>query len=225
MHKCRVEYHNNDNCPGCYGYRIWQRSSENMFNKIGRVRWRSPRGESGHGSEVWNEETGSDFKQAVAVVTLCSPPLLSSFLTLSSCLLTTCSLGHIGYFSISGNSQAHPPLSVISTPYQLFLPLVRWVRSNYSQLDPMVLISLTVYLFAFCCLIGWGVVHLSYNQQNTGSLYLTQLFTKRKLNEHSTAHHIDKAMKNSTVFPGPLPNINSDDLITLFQHSNGWVPR
>ena len=124
-------------------------------------------------------------------MTPCSPPLLSSFLTLSSCLLPSCSWGHIGYFSISGNSQAPPLLPFISTPYQLFLPLslplpfVCRAKSSYSQLHLMLidLISLTVYLFAFAVLSA-KVLSICPNQQkHLLSVYLNRFFTQGKLAE------------------------------------------
>lgn len=173
-----------------------------FLNKIGLVWWRNRRGESGHGSEVWNEESRCDFIQAVAVMTPCSPPLLSSFLPFSSCLLPMCSREHIGYFSISGNSLAPPLLSFISTPYQLFLPLplllplVCWARSSYSQLHLMVidLISLTVYLFAFAVLSA-EVLSICPNRQNTGSLFIWIHYLPREswlstylLFQHCTSH-------------------------------------
>lgn len=170
MHWCRVGYQNSHHSLVVMVTVHGENGSENMFvfpNKVGLVRRRDRRGGSAHGSEVWNKEIQSGFIQAVTAMTPCSPPLLSSFHTLSSCLLPTCSQGHIDYFSIYGNSQAPSLLSFISTPYQLFLPLPRLLhssaeqRSSYSQLDPKGLISLTVYLFVFWRLICWGVVHLS----------------------------------------------------------------
>lgn len=118
------------------------------------------------------------FVQAVAALTPCSPQLPSSFLTLSSCRLPTCSQRHFGYFFlISANSQA-PPSSFISSPYQFFLPLplllplVCWAKSIYSKLDPRGLISLTVYLFALCCLICWGVCPSVPIDKALGSLFI-----------------------------------------------------
>lgn len=62
-------------------------------------------------------------------------------------------------------------------------PLVRWAKSSYSQLDPIGLISPTVYLFAFRCLISWGVVHLSPSTKHWLSVYFKPLFTRGKLAE------------------------------------------
>ena len=128
-------------------------------------------------------------------MTPCSPPLLSSFHTLSSCrrLLPACGRGHIGYFfSISGNSQAPPPsvvlyfLTVSVPPFHCLCsrPLVRRAKSSYSQLDPIGLISPTIYLFAFHRLISWGVVHLSPSTKHWLSVYFKPLFTRGKLAEH-----------------------------------------
>lgn len=49
------------------------------------------------------------FVQAVAALTPCSPQLPSSFLTLSSCRLPTCSQRHFGYFFLFLQTAKPPP--------------------------------------------------------------------------------------------------------------------
>ena len=109
-----------------------------------------------------------------------------------------CAVGDILaiFFSISDFwKQSRPPppspavlyfLTVSVPPFHCLCsrPLVRWAKSSYSQLDPIGLISPTVYLFAFRCLISWGVVHLSPSTKHWLSVYFKPLFTRGKLAEH-----------------------------------------
>lgn len=144
----------------------------------------------------WTWKRGVKLTDSVWLHTSCSSydPLFSTiaFLFSHTLILTSSNVQSGTYWLLFYFwKQPRPPLlSFISTPYQLFLPLplllplVHWAKSSYSQLDPMGLISLTVYLFAFCCLICWGVVHLSQSTKHWLSVYFKPLFTQGKLAEH-----------------------------------------
>lgn len=144
----------------------------------------------------WTWKRGVKLTDSVWLLTSCSSydPLFSTiaFLFSHTLILSASNVQSGTYWLLFyfWKRPSPPLLSFISTPYQLFLllplllPLVRWAKSSYSQLDPMGLISLTVYLFAFWCLICWGVVHLSQSTKHWLSVYFKPLFTKGKLADY-----------------------------------------
>ncbi len=136
----------------------------------------------------WTWKWGVKLRHSVWLCTSCSSydPLFSfiALLLFQTFILSSYNLQSGTYWLLFHLwKQPSPPLfSSISSPYQFFLPLplllplVRWAKSSYSQLDPMGLISLTVYLFAFRCLICWGVVHLSKSTKHWLCLFETIIY-------------------------------------------------
>lgn len=201
------------------------------------VKWRSWRGETGHGSEVWNEQIWSTIIKAVAIMTPCSPPLLSSLLTPSSCHVPTCSQGHIG--CISNSETTEPPyavlcfltISVLPSPasatatcllsqIQLF---TAWSDGSYHSGRLSVCISPS-YLPRCCPSVP--------DRQNTDSLLILKHYLPRESwlstylpLQHCTSHslHIDShphcprlSRKQSLGF-WSLVDLWSKDLINKFQ--------
>lgn len=133
-------------------------------------------------------------------MTPCSPPLLSSVLTLSSCRLPACSQGHIGYFSVSGNSRAFLcwPLFPhhISSSFHCLCSFHLSIES-----DPVIhsLIQWLLSALLFICLhfavLSAEVLSICLNRQNTGSLFILNHYLPREswlrtylLCQHCTSH-------------------------------------
>lgn len=149
----RLVYQNNDTSPGIYDNCTWESGTNNMFmllDKIRIVKWRSWRHESGHGSEVWNEQIQSDFIQDVSAITYCSVAFL-----------------FVHTLAILLDSWKQPPLPSVVLYFHTMsaIPsLARRARSSYcwsnESYQPERL-SVAFHLVHFTCLICWGVVHPS----------------------------------------------------------------
>lgn len=118
-------------------------------------------------------------------MTPCSPPLLSSFLTLYSCRLPMCSQGHTGYFFITGNSPPRPLFPHhISSSFHCLCSFHLSVEPN-----PVIhsLIQWVLSAWLFICLhfaaLSAEVLSICPNRQNTGSVYFKPFFTQGKLAE------------------------------------------
>lgn len=118
-------------------------------------------------------------------MTPCSPLSLFSFLTLSSWRLPMCSRGHIGYFSISGNSQG--PLCCPLFPHHISSSF-HCLCSFHLFIEPnLVIHSLIQWVLSawlFICLhfavLSAEVLSICPNRQNTGSLFILNHYLPRE---------------------------------------------